>query len=259
MKLAAATQACVGKLCTVKQTMTALNATNTVCQRPVRDRTHITTIVACITGGFAVLVVLLRTIDTMLDGNFGWDDACALGAGIWAIAMNAVQLPIGPAGFGRDAWTVPFENLVLIQKASCKVERRIMTNVCQMVWLTQIFYWPTTALTKMAFLLLYLRIFPQEDLRKYVFATMALTFCYWAFFQFSNIFYCHPMSMVWEGWDGEHEGSCWDINLLMLSAAGVTVLLDSIIIVLPIRELLRLSLSCKKKLGILAIFVVGIL
>ncbi|KAH8730153.1 hypothetical protein GQ44DRAFT_823495 [Phaeosphaeriaceae sp. PMI808] len=242
-RLAAAMQACVGVSCSVKQTLTALNVTDTMCQRPVRDRTHISTVVAGITGGSAVLAVILRTIDVLVDGQFGWDDACTLAAGIWVIPMNAVQFPIGPAGFGRDAWTVPFENLVLIQK---------------MVWLTQIFYWPTTALTKLAFLLLYLRIFPQEKLRKYIYTTMALTFCYWAFFQFSNIFYCRPMTMVWEGWDGEHEGSCWDINLLMLAAAGVTVILDCVIIVLPIREIMQLSLSFQKKLGIMAIFTVGI-
>jgi hypothetical protein len=66
---------------------------------------------------------------------------------------------------------------------------------------------------------------------------------YWSFFQFSNIFRCRPMSMVWKGWDGEHEGHCYHINKLILSVAGYTVALDSIIIILPIREMLRLQLN----------------
>jgi hypothetical protein len=65
--------------------------------------------------------------------------------------------------------------------------------------------------------------------------------------------------MVWEGWHGEHDGECWDINSLILSAAGVTVFLDGIIIALPIRQLLRLSLGWKKRLEVVAMFVVGIL
>jgi hypothetical protein len=110
----------------------------------------------------------------------------------------------------------------------------------------------------MAFLLLFLAIFPQEYLRKRIYATMALNLCNWAFFQFSNIFYCRPISKVWD-WANEEEGSCWNINLLMLSGAGMTVILDSIIIVLPIRELLRLRASRCKKITTIAIFVMGIL
>jgi hypothetical protein len=113
----------------------------------------------------------------------------------------------------------------------------------------------------MSFPLSYLRILPQQilRLRKYVYAILAFNTCNWAFFQFSNIFYCRPISMVWEGWHGEHDGECWDINSLILSAAGVTVFLDGIIIALPIRQLLRLSLGWKKRLEVVAMFVVGIL
>ncbi|KAH7094750.1 hypothetical protein FB567DRAFT_586104 [Paraphoma chrysanthemicola] len=178
----------------------------------------------------------------LLDGQFGWHDACALGAGIWAIPMNAMQFPLSAAGFGRDIWTIPPENVTRIQK---------------LVWFTQIFYWPTTTLSRFAFLLLYLRIFPRESFRRWVFAAMGLNFFYWSFFQFSNLFQCHPMWMVWEGWDGEHEGSCWNINKLMLSAAGYTIVLDLIVMVLPLGELLQLQLSKKRKLGVMAIFVVG--
>jgi hypothetical protein len=128
----------------------------------------------------------------------------------------------------------------------------------QMVWLTQLFYWPMTTLVKMAFLILYLEVFPQEKLRKYIHATMWLNLATWAFFQFSNILYCRPISKVWD-WAHEHRGHCWNINLLLLSGGGVTVILDIIIIVLPVRETLRLRLSPQKRLEIISIFVVGIL
>jgi hypothetical protein len=110
----------------------------------------------------------------------------------------------------------------------------------------------------MIFLFLFLAIFPQEGLRKCVYAAMALNVCSWAFFQFSKLFYCRPISKVWDWANGE-EGSCWDINRLMLSGAGMTVILDTIVIVLPIQELLRLQFSRCKKVSALVIFVVGIL
>lgn len=128
-----------------------------------------------------------------------------------------------------------------------------------MIWLTQIFYWPISAFTKLAFLFFYLRIFPRVELRKYVFGTMGLTFLYWAVYQFGNIFYCTPISLVWQGWDGQHPGKCLDINKFLLSAAPVNILLDLIIIVMPIRDILILSLSWRRKLAIMSIFLVGIL
>jgi len=92
-----------------------------MCDWPVREKTYVTTVVASTTGSLAVFAVLLRTFDALLYHQFGWHDACALGAGVWAIPMNTVQLLVGPAGFGRDIWTVPFDNLVLIQKVSLAI------------------------------------------------------------------------------------------------------------------------------------------
>jgi hypothetical protein len=109
---------CVFVACSIKEIVKAQNATAEMCHWPVRGRTYVTTIVATTTGTLTVFAVLLRTVDAWLYRHFGWHDACALGAGIWAIPMNTVQLLIGPAGFGRDVWTVPFDKLVLIQKVS---------------------------------------------------------------------------------------------------------------------------------------------
>lgn len=121
----------------------------------------------------------------------------------------------------------------------------------------QNFYWPISALTKLAFLFFYLRIFPSYTLRKYIQATMALTLCYWTGYQLGNLFYCRPITMIWNGWDGEHKGHCIDINKFMVSACFINIAIDIIIILLPIRELLKLRLSWRKKIGLLAMFLVG--
>jgi hypothetical protein len=101
----------------------AQNATSLMCDWPVRGKTYVTTVVATTTGSLTVLAVLLRTVDAWMYDQFGWHDACALGAGIWAIPMMTVQLLVGPAGFGRDIWTVPFDKLVLIQKVCTLPDR----------------------------------------------------------------------------------------------------------------------------------------
>lgn len=126
-----------------------------------------------------------------------------------------------------------------------------------MIYLMQNFYWPVSALTKMAFLFFYLRIFPGEGMRRCIFAAMCLTMGYWVAFQFGNLFYCRPVSHVWEGWHGEHAGKCININHFMVSASAINILIDVIIIVLPTPQLLRLQMSWRKKIGLMAMFTVG--
>jgi hypothetical protein len=79
------------------------------------------------------------------------------------------------------------------------------------------------------------------------------------FFEFAIIFYCRPISLVWEGWDGEHEGKCWNVNQLILAAAGCTVALNTEIILLSTQQLLQLSMSWKRKVEVLIIFTIGAL
>ncbi|KAF2864811.1 hypothetical protein BDV95DRAFT_613177 [Massariosphaeria phaeospora] len=237
-----AIQACVGKSCTVKQALVALNVTSTMCDRPIRDRTHITNVLIGTTGGFALVAVILRTSNALWLGSFQADDACALAAGLFMIIDNAVTFPTGPAGFGKDVWTVPFENI---------------TYILKLIFLMQNFYWPVSTLTKLSFLFFYLRIFPAQNVRRYVYATMALTAAYYLTFQFGNLFYCRPVSLVWNGWDGEHAGSCVDINKFMISATAVNIFIDVVIIILPIPHLVSLNLSWRKKVGLIAMFLVG--
>jgi hypothetical protein len=108
--------------CSVKKIVMAQNATAEMCDWPIRMKTYVTTVVVSTTGSLSILTFLLRTIDARLFGHFGWHDAYALGAGICAIPMNTVQLLVGRAGFGRDIWTVPFDNLILIQKVSLRLD-----------------------------------------------------------------------------------------------------------------------------------------
>jgi hypothetical protein len=110
--------ACASGTCTIKQALTALNVTATMCQRPVRDLTRLPRVIASTHGGVAALAALLRTINTQGESQFGWDDACAPVAGIFSIPMNVLILRMADAGLGRDTWTLPFDNVSRIMKVS---------------------------------------------------------------------------------------------------------------------------------------------
>lgn len=97
----------------------ALNVTNTMCERPIRDRTKISSVLCGITGSLAIIAVILRMINTWQCENFAMDDACALLAGLFVIPENAATFATGPAGFGKDIWTVPFDKITYILKVRC--------------------------------------------------------------------------------------------------------------------------------------------
>lgn len=108
-------------------------------------------------------------------------------------------------------------------------------------------------------LFMYLRILPRKKTKTYIYTGMALTITYWLIFQFSIAFFCKPVSLVWTGWDGEHKGSCWDINYLVLSAAGAAVFLDLLIALIPVPVLYQQSMTLRRKLEVLTMFTVGTL
>ena len=115
-KLNAAIEACVGASCTIKEALTSVNITMTMCGAPVRDNTHVLPLISGISGLFALVAVIVRVIAA--GRNFALDDFFVVAAMAGAIPMDVLQLYTGPAGFGRDIWTVPFENLYYILKVS---------------------------------------------------------------------------------------------------------------------------------------------
>jgi hypothetical protein len=60
-------------------------------------------------------------------------------------------------------------------------------------------------------------------------------------------------------WTGEYDAKCVGINVLGWSGAAVNIVLDLTTIFLPVPELLRLTMSLKKKILVLLMFLVGLL
>lgn len=112
---------------------------------------------------------------------------------------------------------------------------------------------------KMAFLCLYLRIFPNEGLRKVIYVLMILVTGFFLAFFFGIAFNCTPVSYVWTSWTGETEGRCLNFNSFGISCSIINILLDLAIIGLPLREIMVLSLNLTKKLLLLTMFGTGFL
>jgi hypothetical protein len=105
--------------------------------------------------------------------------------------------------------------------------------------------------TKLAFLFLYLRVFPRQKLRKVVHVLIGLG-------TLSIVTVnCLPITYIWTSWDGLHKGKCINLNAFVWAHAILDIVFDCIIFALPIPELIKLKMSLKKRIMIVAMFSVG--
>ena len=74
----------------------------------------------------------------------------------------------------------------------------------------------------------------------------------WAIF--SSIFACTPVSYFWD--KGIH-GHCINQSAMWFSNAGVNILTDLAIIILPMPVLQRLNLAKKQKRALVVVFAIG--
>lgn len=114
-------------------------------------------------------------------------------------------------------------------------------------------------ITKISILLFYLKIFPKKQVRIAVWVLIGLNITYLVVFEVISIFQCTPIQGAWLRWDGEFEATCRDINMQGWAAAGLNLVLDLAVLILPLPELAALSLSLRKKIQILSMFCVGFL
>jgi hypothetical protein len=130
-------------------------------------------------------------------------------------------------------------------------------DTSQFVFIGSCIYPTQVAAVKLAFLALYLRIFPGRTFRIATYIVALVNILIGIAFTFVLAFNCNPASFVWEGWDGTKEGTCIDSSKAVLVHAGLNIALDVIIVLMPIRELTKLNLSTKKKFGTALMFCFG--
>ena len=73
---------------------------------------------------------------------------------------------------------------------------------------------------------------------------------------FVDIFQCVPRRKIW---DPTVPGKCISVHVLLIAPAGINIVSDCLILVLPIYLISRLQMTLKNKLAIVAIFSSGFL
>lgn len=69
-----------------------------------------------------------------------------------------------------------------------------------------------------------------------------------------------PLHLFWEGWkDKVPKGVILDVHALGISHGAINVVLDIWMLILPLTQLYALGIKLKKKIGVIAMFSVGLL
>lgn len=111
-----------------------------------------------------------------------------------------------------------------------------------------------TGLAKISILFLYLRIFLNKSFRLATNIVMACIIAQTVGFCVAISFQCTPANSYW---DFSVKGKCIHSLAFVYSAAGLSILEDFIIMLLPVMELKALKLNLRKKFALGFMFALG--
>ncbi|KIV93225.1 hypothetical protein, variant 3 [Exophiala mesophila] len=235
---------CWKENCTIREGLVARNITSLQCNIPDRDRGQAGTAITFASMSVALVFVAMQIIVFTTMRHWGWDDILMVIATVLMV-LNAAANPVARTyGFGRDVWRLPFNHT---------------STVMKIFYIGGIIYAVAVAMTKMAFLCFYIRLFPRSTLQKWAYPILVITFIQGTIFTFLFIFQCSPISYAWTSWDGESEGKCLNFDVGAVLHSIFNIVLDFIIFFLPMRQMFQLNLSQKKRVQVLLMFAVGFL
>ncbi|KAI0099454.1 hypothetical protein F4814DRAFT_442981 [Daldinia grandis] len=176
-----------------------------------------------VTFALATISVILRLYTAAyIVKKLDWDILFIVASWGTCLAFYIGTIIAIPAGFGRHLWDVTPTQLLGYY------------NVLSLLALTYI--WPPS-LTKLALLVLYVRINPSKPFRVCVFISGFLILAYTIVFTVLFIGPCNPLSI----------GSGVCLNDVAISQAVLNIVFDVVIIVLPIPMVHKLHLPLKQK------------
>ncbi len=122
-------------------------------------------------------------------------------------------------------------------------------------------YGITVFILKLSILLQYKKIFTPAQKRNVMYwgihLVIWLNFAFYFAITFAEIFLCKPRQKYWNVLITT--GHCFNRNAANIAAGAVNSFSDFVILLLPQRVIWKLQMPLKRKLGVSAIFLVGLL
>nr|XP_036586232.1 CFEM domain-containing protein (integral membrane protein) [Colletotrichum truncatum]KAF6796639.1 CFEM domain-containing protein (integral membrane protein) [Colletotrichum truncatum] len=243
----AAVEPCVRSACTIRENLALAKLTWAQCEYPYQD---VKPKIYWTTGVVIVIMVTFFVIRMISKAarisKWGHDDTLIV---ISFILVNMLfmtaTIATARSYWGVDMWVVGADGI---------------TAFLKLMFVLEMIYILAMAAIKASILFCFLRIFPDRVFRRAVFATQMFNLLVALTWVILCCVQCQPISYAWNGWDGEHQGGCGvQSSSIGLIHVAFQIAIDLVMLVLPITQVYKLQMDFKKKLGVMAMFLVGIL
>ncbi|KLO84886.1 integral membrane protein [Fusarium fujikuroi] len=236
---------CLMVKCSMRQTMDFIKESSAACGIPPTNNTTSYRVNSTVVFAFALVFFALRIV-TKFRLGLTWeidDTLTTLSVAVMIPYYIVLQIMLA-LGLGLDMWFISDSQIILIFKLFIVIE---------------VLYLTALVLVKAAILCFFLRIFPDHKFRIVVKCTMVFNALIWVGFFIFVFFQIQPFSLFWNGWQ-QKKGHLilTGFTNFTLPLAGINLLLDIWMLILPMTQLWGMGLKLKKKLGVISMFSVGI-
>ncbi len=131
--------------------------------------------------------------------------------------------------------------------------------ILQQIRIELILYGFAAFTIKLAILLQFLRIFsPRKNHSTFwiYHSLIWINFSFYVIITFLNIFLCQPIKKFWKPWI---QGQCLKTTEVYIAMACVSSASDFSLLIIPQKDIWNLQMSFKRRIGVSAIFLVGLL
>jgi len=121
-------------------------------------------------------------------------------------------------------------------------------------------YSPGIFLAKLSILLQFRRLFDVAKSGKtHIIIHVLIWANFWFYFPYlgATVFQCVPREKIWNPFI--MTGGCIKLKAAFIAASAINVVSDWTILLLPLYRIQRLKIATKRKVGVMAIFAVGLL
>ncbi|KAL7934098.1 putative PTH11-type G-protein coupled receptor protein [Trichoderma chlorosporum] len=238
---------CVRAHCMISEALKTMNLTQTACGHPQRDISRQYTTMNIVSGVVSILLVIARLLFKRFltsSGQIGLDDWIIFAVIVIAVPATVVnQVGLVAHGIGKDIWTLPAPELPLFAKY---------------FFVMEVFYLIQMSLVKLSLSLFYLHVFPGPNIRRLLIGTAVFNITFGITFVITAMLQCIPMDYYWtQYYDYPPNGTCFDLNRFAWANAGLGLLVDIWMIILPVVQIRKLNLHWKRKIGVIAMFMLG--
>ncbi|GAP83174.2 hypothetical protein SAMD00023353_0401820 [Rosellinia necatrix] len=218
------------------------------------SRAELARIVVSLTYGLMLIFLAMRIYTRVrITNSMGADDYLSLAAGASITAFTALSLSLFGSPLGPHQWNVPLSDF------NASFLERTLSSI--------VLFSLSSLFVKTALLALYLRVFaPSVSARMMIWVGVAAIVVFYIVSIILNICFCVPISMTTpvpdrDEWAKKLKASNCSQPVYNLNAAvGLFgVVSDLYVLIIPVTMVYKLRIPRNRKIGILAIFLTGLL